>query len=131
MSREIKFRAWDKREKYMAYDVHDIYDDNKLHPCRSFGEVLTEKMDYETEELRFKVMQYTGLKDKNGTEIYEGDVVEVLGYYQRYFVVEYLTNSFKLLDGKDGFIGEICYWNGVEVIGNRFENPELLEDSNA
>jgi len=52
MEREIKFRAWDKKSKIMKYDINII--------SNSFGELL----------------QFTGLKDKNGKEIYEGDIIE-------------------------------------------------------
>jgi hypothetical protein len=114
MMREIKFRAWDgKRFADRADREFDLYS-NGLMMGRSPDCVL---------------MQYTGLKDKNGVEIYEGDVVQ------------------NLLN--DGWVAEIIHcptYNGwyytwpagslqlapkankiLEVIGNIYENPELLE----
>lgn len=79
--------------------------------------------------------QYTGLKDKNGVEIYEGDIVK-----EPYYVDE--INGFLLLEVvfKDGeFLGKVLNKKGFglqrltmyrEVIGNIYENPELLKESN-
>lgn len=79
------------------------------------------------------LMQYTGLKDMNGKEIYEGDIVkfaDVVGY------VEYYLGSYiiKVRDGYGSFYDFFDFYNEkgdlveeLEVIGNIYENPELLE----
>ena len=81
--------------------------------------------------------EYTQLKDKNGREIYEGDIVkfqtkewDIQGEFSRPFV----QKKVKFVDGSfyaDGMYEEDCFeigWNEVEVIGNIYENPELLKE---
>jgi len=117
--RQIKFRAWWIKEKTMLHNVQSFYDTlgdkkhgNEYEPEQSFGGLL----DYPDEYI---VMQYTGLKDKNGKEIYEGDTFEitdgdgwVVGKHEAKMDCETLCVD-------DRCIGE--------VIGNIYENPELLE----
>jgi uncharacterized phage protein (TIGR01671 family) len=83
----------------------------------------------------FILMQFTGLKDKNGKEIYEGDILRTITYDKTYEVSFYI-GSFVLIDKDPGFttikkspIG--CYQTDIilEVIGNIYENPELLKEA--
>ena len=113
--REIKFRAWDgdRMQNVLTLGLYEGFvDTNKLHS------------DIED----FKLMQYTGLKDKNGKEIYEGDIV-CIGGAQPY---EVITNDFSQVHCIDNDLGqeELYKWNKLcKVIGNIYENPELLEES--
>lgn len=127
--RDIKFRAWDKTyerfvnpddvfylEKHGGFDTRMMADEKGLRPI---------------------LMQYTGLKDKNGVEIFEGDVVR--SQTPNYEELTIWFNSYKAqfegrYEGVDPETGinykHYMYGEGLtecEVIGNIYENPELLK----
>lgn len=76
-----------------------------------------------------RFLQYIGLKDKNGKEIYEGDILS-MGKSGKY-IVEYrareIDPGFKIQDGPSDTIVINMSWNDGEIIGNIYENPELLK----
>jgi len=124
--REIKFRAWIPDLKEITYDNFTV-DSN--------GEVYTLNGDFLEGAI---LMQYTGLKDKNGTEIYEGDIVSTTTR----FMEHYTTHIKKIIWASKGgfhaegttcdnlteFITDTSGRNISEVIGNIHENPELLNN---
>ena len=135
--REIKFRAWDKgRCKWLS--------DFRLHPS---GQVMktqavskSKKYEYGTKSIQnVELCQFTGLKDRNSKEIYEGDVVITPQQkYIKQWVVEYdydgniiLSNQINseicLYDFEDMIVDKNnCYVKDIEIIGNIYDNPELL-----
>ena len=111
--REIKFRAWDTNSGKMA----DIDMQAYLEPHG-----LNETIEQHTKD-GLVLMQYTGLKDKNGKEIYEGDILT-----HRYVPVYVVKDMVDFLIS----VGDGDHWEGMltnewEVIGNIYENTELLE----
>lgn len=134
-SRLLKFRAWDIKRKKMFY--------RKLFEMNWY---TTEK-NTETgsncwgaisggQERFMQVMQYTGLKDKNGKEIYKGDIVichpalkeDIAREKGKSYQVVYEAPSWMLKTKKDGSFaqGGNGWWNTLEVIGNIYEHPDLL-----
>ena len=121
MSREIKFRAWDILNKKML-NWRDIFD----LPAWEIFPGTPEQRCYE-------VMQYTGLKDKNNIEVYEGDIVQNVNNNNIWKVVYNHSNAcYELTRKKDG----INSWEhgaiiglprSYKVIGNIYENKELLQ----
>jgi uncharacterized phage protein (TIGR01671 family) len=133
MQREIKFRAWSKEENRMITDANEgvrIY----LN-----GTVADEK-GWATSHLI--VMAWTGLKDKNGKEIYEGDIVRrfVEDYrngkeISKEQVFEIMWNNefaeFQPIVRESGWTPVLKYIldDGAEIIGNIHESPELLTET--
>lgn len=123
MNREIKFRAWDGTKMYDKVSaLYPLYFNNGKYPIR----VDDGPKDFPITAL--SIMQYTGLKDKNGAEIYEGDIVAFIDdYFLNKGAVEYDAEnwSYYFTNRHVVDMDEIDI-SQVEVIGNIYENPELL-----
>ena len=131
--REIKFRAWcEEREKFLQNQSEvriEINSPNilKYNPLTG-GYYATDKI---------VLMQYTGLKDKNGKEIYEGDIILTVAtsdYPEDTGIKKVIWNDdwfqFQTIIHDNGY-GLPLLWGGyksLEVIGNIYENPELVKD---
>jgi uncharacterized phage protein (TIGR01671 family) len=107
--RDLKFRFWDKEE--------DRYWDERW--CPMCGSSL-----YNTRDDNFIAEQYTGLKDKNGTEIYEGDII--LTQHNNYPVEWDDTEAMFKAETGMAYLS-VYSWGRYEVIGNIHENKELLD----
>lgn len=132
--RTIKFRAWDVRKKGWCNE-----DDYNLFIGLD-GDLEFHNYGYPTESLRpdchpkIKLMQFTGLKDKNGKEIYEGDIVNRFEDYNFKVVWCEEDGAFvlrSLKDKNDDYFRHMKYYEletEIEVIGNIYENPELIKN---
>ena len=128
--REIKFRAWDKEKKKMLFGAE----------CGFMFEVEDGAVEYDFCDIlngpRFEVMQYTGIEDKKGVEICEGDIIKVetiaMGRWEEgkeIYEIKWIRGGFSRCYGE----GNLPLWwldedtERLEVIGNIYENPELLK----
>ena len=141
--REIKFRVWDHNNKNWALFANAIDIAN--------GSVYEIGMDWETVLHETTIQQYTGLKDKSDIEIYEGDVITFDEYPSIIFVVgwsvyeevgwslyfnpshteqkfEKLKQIFNNIDLYEEYPMSYFDQKGYKVLGNIFENPELLKN---
>lgn len=117
MQRELKFRAWN----------HIV--------GRMSDPVLLSEFPKDTQWQNLEIMQFTGLRDKNGTEIYEGDIVEA---YSKNFprigitgVVCYGEGEYEIetINDPKWPVASIVVVEDIRVLGNIYQNPELLKES--
>ncbi len=112
---EIKFRAWDKENKVMLdwdYDAQNILEAIPL----GVGDEYTDC---------FEVMQYVGLSDNNGKEIYVGDLVIWMNFGEPIPVTVSEEHGYRFMLGGDIICKSFC--SIISIVGNIYENPELLE----
>jgi len=130
--REIKFRAYHPEWDKMVYSSgdHDWFAKREFYPLR-----FDVGFSYYPKDDKWIIMQYTGLHDKNGKESYEGDILLSSGGIKG--IVKFADGQF-IVDFRDGG-GNIVYslrdriqWGSEhlvdEVIGDIYENPELLKE---
>ena len=122
MNRQLKFRVW----------LHDTKEWGNVSCIEVFNS--TGKLEYLYQDQPYTIQQYTGLKDKNGKEIYEGDIIQYhrcdSAYYLILKSVVYFYNGqfgFDLKGFNDMFFAlgdEVC----PEIVGNIFENPDYFKN---
>ena len=123
--REIKFRAWDIKNKgwistcnmVMSLDGREFGWNFGCEPLKVIG------------KNEFNLMQFTGLLDKQGKEIYEGDIIEYDGGFDDAIaVIDFLDGCFVICEKREGKVIKLLKDDKeIEVIGNIYENPELLK----
>ena len=123
--RELKFRAWNKKGKrWLGVNLHMSVIDGTLWWQFGIGCSILSAEERENIEL----MQYTGLKDKNGKEAYEGDIVKYFWLSKKHIKpITWDVSRAGFIAGFTIDLGEYDGSSAVEIIGNIYENPELME----
>lgn len=129
--KEIKFRAWDKatNKGWIPSPIKELIYFGVHHPPEYIGNTYNEKGTWER---RFEIMQYTGLKDKNNTEIYEGDILgeaddtPVFVQYSEEDAAFVFVDIFEQF-GTTVYTADDISYECLEVLGNIYEHPHLLE----
>lgn len=132
--RDIKFRVWiDNKMFYINDELYISFFNAKdavdWAIYNRFDEGCFYKHDSSYSEMYKNnyLMQYTGLKDKKGKEIYEGDIFRLCGKQKRWMVkVIFIRGSF-MLENYKGFLYDVNKACNIEIIGNIHEKPELLK----
>ena len=127
MNGEIKFRIWDVENKEML-KVQEL----DFEPTFYGGKIAIRPDQYndyfDTEDMI--LMQYTGLHDKNGKEIYDGDIVRIIvnNNIEKICRVEFKNGIFGVMFSKNKELTAFPHFCNTtfEVIGNEYDNPELL-----
>jgi len=108
--RDIRFRAWLKNAEVMEYQKNNY----------------SLFMWAKSENQPMEIMQYTGLDDKNGKEIYEGDIYHQGDPNIKYVVIFNDCQFVGSQIGNKSLAGLTYFKDGIEIIGNIHENPDLL-----
>lgn len=137
--REIRFRAWDKLRKTIRYDIPIPSDYTRIN-----GNLDLLNM-FQSLRQRYEFMQYTGTKDKNGKDIFEGDILQgghypiskddgyvlVIEYgHDRFWAVRTMKSTTDVRGISHGIADGLYEFedSDLEVIGNIYENPNMIMD---
>ena len=122
--REIKFRAWDKESEQM---IPNDFVNKEASAFVVYNEIAQEWI---SDEKDFILMQFTGLLDKNSKEIYEGDIVQYFDTAfapREIFSIDFVNGMFYLKSAEDEEYNSDMNTAPLEVIGNIYENKNLLK----
>lgn len=124
--REIKFRAWDRRKKFI-YEVIQVDWERQMVKVNTWEWLRNENkwgwrlVNWE----RFVLQQSTGLKDKNWVEIYEGDIVQNDFFEKPLWFIDFFQKDWAFkINHNNEWSSYLCNFSELEIIWNIYENPE-------
>lgn len=127
--KQLKFKIWDKKECKWFEPIYKAYEGELLDLSITLsGELLMRTIDepaiHESMfKYRFEIVQFTGLYDKNGKEIYEGDIIDSTMRFCNYGTVIFNNGKFvSYVENCENV--DLCNLVNIDVIGNIYENPE-------
>jgi uncharacterized phage protein (TIGR01671 family) len=130
--RELKFRGWnDVENKFYYCSMQELWEESNGELCGEEGREVEERVENFLIAAFSKCQQFTSLKDMNGKEIYEGDIVKGAGVADELCYIEWDIGNvqYRLLEcGSNARTGFLSMGMELEVVGNIFENPELLSE---
>lgn len=126
MNREILFRGKNPNEEWVSGDLILVIEEEPHIFYKTQEDIINERISNET-VVKETVGQYTGLTDKNGNKIFEGDIVEFTNLDLPNMVIRFDNGSFMLCEDEYSTYEELRMNYVVEVIGNIHDNPELLK----
>ena len=126
-NRIVKFRVWDKVEKTFWNTNDGLYFWLHGNTAKELGGTSIAYFIGRNEQ--FVVQQFTGLTDKDGKEIYEGDIIKS-GYSTSTGEVEYYAPCFMVMRSRAAFVDTSVFMKNGKVVENIFENTELLKKHN-
>ena len=125
-----RYRVWDKLDK-------GIYEAGEIHWFRGEFDFIGDGITFKRDADEIELMQSTGLKDKNGKEIFEGDIVQFEDCYEvpdflyiNTGIIEWCQGGFHVTNRDSVLMEDLLDGDSLDVtiIGNIYENPELLEE---
>ena len=130
--RDIKFRAWDNENEYMITSLQGVYTAlrNRMNITKQDDGYYNNGDLLKPNKGKYTLMQYTGLHDKNGKEIYEGDIVLITRpCILEKGEVKFINGCFAIKSKDTLLMLYQCEINNfkLEIIGNIYDNPDLLE----
>ena len=126
MKRELKFRAWDTKNNEWFKNSLTFYGFSIFGECTMICQPSMERLQ------DMEITQFTGLKDEKGNDIYEVDIVRFRGMQggSAIALVEFYEGRFIFLtDPKTMMYRDVMGWRDTEIIGNIYENKELLTET--